>query len=603
MSIRISLQPPISPELIERIRIYRSLYRDGGYSMIADLLAHETYGSFISTYEDSCGTNSYFYTVSYISADDRETTTDPVRNCAATPIQIVYAPPQMPKDWQVDSIYVERSDQIDGVYDVISKTTRASNSEYGPWKLSFLDEGGSDSFYYRVTFVFSRWDDTQCKSVFHTSKASDPISPILIDGKLVAKITVGHLSINDMHTSEELPFKPYPACGYHRYTPENILKGTNASPYSRPLDMSTGNNCAGSDLFGGPLNIYEQTFQREAMLLDTTGESVILLRRKWDGKQCKCMSRTEEHPIKQCPSCFGVGFVPPYDRIYYNDSAKNPDGKIMMRFYPAVDDLALRKMAGLDVVNEPNGWTLGQPIVRDRDIIVQFDPVDKCREIWRYEILDVSRNAFIQGVSGAQIMRLKRLNRLNDIAYSIPLVGTYETELWDGMSNIHNSYGNQTGQRSGERISVDECPVVYPDLAEANRILDAYSRKLWAFIRLNTIPTQQMVLDTTSALYPVVFMSSGNKVIMDQVNDTSLTINNYSSIVYSRVEIGEALLKDYNIDMRSVNSGVLLNTFTIPKSQAAVTISDPFIFKDTVKLALTQSVKAQSVFIALVERK
>jgi len=705
MPIRINLSPPINPERIARIRIYRSLFADGAFSIIADLYAHDSHGDFVATYEDPCGRLDHWYKVGYVEEGEkllshfiiykdssagrqmftfpdgativsegtiiigyedtkeefeanhgvlpegfdyygspefmknvaqsyvlsmydtqativtdmtltyehtngvvrvewepRETKTDAMRACSAQPVHIIYSIPDMPGDWQVDTIYVTRSDALDGEYEVISKQTSKS-SEYGPWRTSFVDLGGSDKFYYNVVFTFSRWNDAECKSEFYTSCPSDAVSAILVDGNLVAKITSGHLSINDMRTTEQINFRSYPYCGYHRFSPQDVFKGTNASPYSRPNDMAVGGDCGGGNIFGGPLNIYERNLQQQQMLLETTGEEVVLLRRKWDGKQCPCMSKTEEHPINKCPTCFGTGFVGGYDRIYFNDSPDNPQGRILLRFYPTPDDLALRKYGGLDVINQPNAWTIAQPIVRDRDIIVQFDPVDKNREVWRYEVLDVTRNAFIGGVTGAQIMRLQRLNRLNDTAYSVPLEGTFETEMWDMQSNIHNSYGHPTGQRSGHRISVDEEPVVtIPSLEEANMILDAYSRKIWPFVRASITPAPQMVLDTTGSLYPVVFIAFGSEDNLIQVNSADTTINNSSVLRYMRVEIGTSLLKEYILDMRSINSMELLKSFVVPKELASFTFSDAYTFKDTVKLLLNQSVKTSAVVIMLVER-
>jgi hypothetical protein len=706
MPIRINLTPPINPERISRIRIYRSLFPDGGFSIISDLNAHDGHGHFVSVYEDPCGNSTHWYKVGYVEEGEkllsyfviykdsearqmfvfpedasihsggviiigyeetreefedhhgllpegvsyygskefmkniaqsyvlslydanaeivtdmtltyehtngvvrvewqpRETKTEAVRLCQANPVQIIYSIPDMPKDWQVDTIYIMRSDSLEGEYEVISKTMRQSNSEYGPWKTSFVDLGGSATFFYKVVFTFSRWNDQLCKSEFHTSCPSAPMSPILIDGNLVAKITDGHLSINDMRTTEQITFKSYPYCGYHRYSPQDVFKGTNASPYSRPNDMAVGSDCGGSSLFGGPLNIYERNLQQQQMLLETTGENVILLRRKWDGRQCPCMSKTEEHPINKCPTCFGTGFVGGYDRIYFNDNEDNPDGRILLRFYPTADDLALRKYGGLDVVNQPNAWTIAQPIVRDRDIIVQFDPIDKNREIWRYEVLDVTRNAFIGGVTGAQVMRLQRLNRLNDTAYNVPLTGTFETELWDMQSNIHNSYGHQTGLRSGHRISVDEdTTTTIPDLEHANMILDAYSRKIWPFIRAGIVPAPQMVLDTTGPLYPMAFINSGgNDLSLTQINSADTTINNFSVLRYVRVEIGAPLSKECAIVIQSVNDRSVLTTFPVPKDLTSYTYSSTYVFKDTVKLMLNQSVRTSSLVIMLVER-
>jgi len=702
MSIRINLTPPINPERISRIKIYRSLFADGGFSIIANLLAHDN-GEFISTFEDPCGRLDHWYKVAYLEdghrdissfvlykdssagrqsftfpdgatisteynivigfestraefeaahgaldpkvdyygsarlmtrtaqsydfdlydasaskVDDihfayddesrslslswtpRETETDPTRACSPTPVKIFYSVPELPNDWQVDTIYVTRSDELNGEYDVIAKLD--SKSRFGDWKTSFVDFGGSEQFFYKVTFVYSRWNDSECKSEFYTSPASDSVSPIEVDGNVVAKITTSHLSINDMRTTESIEFRKYPYCGYHRFSPFNVFRGENASAYSRPNDMVLGGDCGGNNQFGGPLNIYERNLQRQQELLETTGEPVILLRRKWKGKQCPCMSKTEEHPINKCPNCFGTGFVGGFDRVYFN-VVDREDGMILVRFYPAVDDLALLKMAGLDVVNQPSAWTLAQPIVRDRDILVQFDPIDRDREIWRYEVLDVTRNSFMGGITGAQQMRLQRLNRLNDIAYSIPLEGSFETELWDMKSNIHNSYGHRTGERSGHKISVDdEACVDLPTSVQAEDIFKAYSRKLWPFIKTNSVPSPSMVLDFSGPLYPLVFISFANSDKFVQVNSADTTINNSSILRYAHVELNEYLLKDYRIDIKSLNSGKLIKTITLPPKRVELSSSENLVFQDSVKLVLEKDIKAQSLVIFLIER-
>ena len=69
MSILLTLDPPISPEVIDRIRIYKSLFVDGSYSLVADLNARDGNGAFITTYEDSCGHRGYWYKVGYLSSD------------------------------------------------------------------------------------------------------------------------------------------------------------------------------------------------------------------------------------------------------------------------------------------------------------------------------------------------------------------------------------------------------------------------------------------------------------------------------------------------------------------------------------------------------
>jgi len=652
MSIRLTLDPPINPELIRRIRIYKSLFVDASYSLVADLNARDENGDFVTTYEDSCGNKGHWYKVGYLSNDSVvvagfkiykefsnrinlftfpslatvsngqsvylgyetsreefeakhgtlpttalyysaptffsapnvgadftiktdadavvtgviidvanqpylllnwkpcEIVSDPVRACASTPIKIEYSLPDVPKEWQVTAIHVKRADTIDGIYDTIAKLN--SKVSYQNWQTTFVDLGGSDQFFYKIAFELSRWDTNTCQSQIVISPDSDPMSPILIDGVRLVKIVYASPVINDQRTSESIPFNTYPYCGYHRFSPHDVFMGRSASPYSRPNDLARGSDCGGTNLFGGPLSIYDQNIQRQLMLLQVTGESVILLRRKWTGSVCKCMSKTEEHPIKQCPSCFGTGFVGGFDRVFFNEDAdSNPEGRLLLRFSPAVDDLNLGKQAALNVINQPNAWTVAQPIIRDRDILVQFDPVDKTREIWRYEVLDVTRNAFMGGVGGAQVMRLQRLDRYNNIAYSVPLAGTMYTEKWDMEANLHNSYGNRTGERD-QAIDVGAEATVPRSPAEVAALLNSYSLKLWAFLRAGIIPSPTMVSQFVKDNHTLIFASLGDKLTLIPV--TAATINNYSLLRHVSVEIESELNKALTVTTRYVST-------------------------------------------------
>lgn len=701
MSIRLTLQPPVSTELISRIRIYRSLFLDASYSLIADLNATDGNGNFITTYEDPCGSKNFWYKVGYLSNDSTvvsglkvyknfnnktslfifpsstvinngqtvylgseatrdefeakytplpltalyfsaptffsapnegaeftiktdsgltvsgikidisgqsyislnwmpcEILSDPVRSCAVTPIKIEYSLPDIPKDWQVTAIYIKRSDAIDGTYDVIAKLN--DKISYESWQTSFVDLGGSDQFFYKIAFETSRWDKNTCQTVSVISPDSDPMTPVFIDGERIVKIVYASPVINDQKTSESITFNTYPYCGYHRFSPHDVFMGKSASPYSRPLNLALGKDCGNTNLFGGPLSIYDQNIQRQIMLLQVTGESVILLRRKWSGEVCKCMGKTEEHPIKQCPSCMGTGFVGGFDRVYFNVDDSNPEGRIMVRFSPAVDDLNIGKFTGLDVINQPSAWTIAQPIIRDRDILVQFDPIDKEREIWRYVVLDVNRNAFMGGVGGAQVLRLQRLNRYNDIAYSIPLSGTMYTEKWDMQANLHNSYGNRTGEKD-KAINLDANIPTPRTPADVAALLHGYSLKLWALLRAGIIPSPAMISQFVKDNHTLIYVSLGDKATLVPI--TAATINNYSLLRYASVEIETVLNKDFIVKAQYVSTPMPSNStmyFNLAAGSTSTITTVDRILAYGGELSLSQSSLVKSLIMLYVD--
>lgn len=197
----------------------------------------------------------------------------------------------------------------------------------------------------------------------------------------------------------------YEFSGYHRSTIESYLSGVGGSSYSRQIDPATG------QLRGCGINFYERLVQRHELLLRSTGEPIVLLRRKWTGERCPCHDKRRGQPRRRCGICYGTSYVGGYVRFI---NQKESDGRIFVRVTPAQEDLEAQEQ-GMFQKHVPSGcWTLPTPTLRDRDIIVRFDPVTG-EESWRYEINGVTRNAALFNTQTAQMFNIFRLDKSHPI--------------------------------------------------------------------------------------------------------------------------------------------------------------------------------------------
>jgi len=115
-------------------------------------------------------------------------------------------------------------------------------------------------------------------------------------------------------------------------------------------------------------------------------------------------------------NCFSTGFVQGYVQFF---NPRRSDKRLLVRIDPATDDLNIVDRGGLEPMYEPNGWTLPFPAIKDRDILIRFNPNNT--EEFRYEVLDVTRVRAMFTQTGAQKLRIKRLPK-TDIAYQFPAV-------------------------------------------------------------------------------------------------------------------------------------------------------------------------------------
>lgn len=217
-------------------------------------------------------------------------------------------------------------------------------------------------------------------------------------------IVTTDLSASDANTAD---FPHYDFKGYHRPSLQATFSGDCVGSY-------VGGEFNGQRGF----NFQDRNLARLDAMLQVTGEPVVLLRRKWSGRRCKCMGMRREHQRTRCDRCFGTGFEGGYERFNntraISERFTNTCGFILIRVHPHTDDLDLKLDQGLVQDTAPAAWTVTYPTLKDRDIIVRF--TEDGIEEFRYEINDVTRNKLFFGQSGKQEFRMRRLDK-TDVIY------------------------------------------------------------------------------------------------------------------------------------------------------------------------------------------
>ncbi len=194
---------------------------------------------------------------------------------------------------------------------------------------------------------------------------------------------------------------PYDFCGYHRAMPEQTLNGID----------DCGSYLGGeSNGFRG-MNLFDRLVANEEILLNSTGEPAVLLKRIWNGQTCSCLDGRRVHPkMVSCPSCYGTGYVGGY-RQYVNP--RRNDTLIMASFGDTTEDLKLGSHESLIQEVEPSAWTLPVPAIRDRDLIVRFDLTGDMEFI--YEVLNTTKEKAIFRLFTRQRLTIKRLDKTDPV--------------------------------------------------------------------------------------------------------------------------------------------------------------------------------------------
>lgn len=231
-------------------------------------------------------------------------------------------------------------------------------------------------------------------------------TPTYIDGYESGREVAGTgLVVTDYSDNDRKFFQGFDFCGYHRAIPQDIFQGKN----------DCGSYLGGD--FNGyrGMNLFDRMLNREEVLLDQTGEPIILLKRIWDGAKCSCSDSRRMHPkIKACKKCFGTGYAGGYAQYNYR---RREDGRVMLAFGDTMEDLKLGPHTHLEQSYEPAAWTLPNPAIRDRDLIVRFDFNNDAEYI--YEVLDVTKDKLFYRHFTRQRLKLKRMDK-TDTVYGFP---------------------------------------------------------------------------------------------------------------------------------------------------------------------------------------
>lgn len=204
-------------------------------------------------------------------------------------------------------------------------------------------------------------------------------------------------------------FKGYDYAGYRRTDPVALISGKCVgSYYGGEHYCADGYSGVGRQVRG--LTFSDINNQRQELVLSLTGEPVVLVKRLWTGIVCRCVANNKETPEHRCGVCFGTGFVTGYKQ-YFNP--RRSDGRIMVRFDATIDDLVVTD-TGLEAETKPNAWTLTVPTVKDRDFLIRFDGASG-QELYRLEVLSVTRNVTMLTDMGAQKMTLTRVRKTSPI--------------------------------------------------------------------------------------------------------------------------------------------------------------------------------------------
>lgn len=205
-------------------------------------------------------------------------------------------------------------------------------------------------------------------------------------------------------------FPPYDYAGYHRTDPVLLLNGTCVGSYIGG-QMGCIDGYGNYNIYRG-LSLEDQNTQRQDALLSVTGQPAVLIKRVNTGVTCSCYLTSSEYPDDRCPFCYGTKFVFGYVQ-YFNP--RRSDGRILVRLGPTAENLKMYE-AGMESEFPLDIWTLTDPTIKTRDILVLFDQDNN--ESFRYEVSSVIRNNTILGLDGGQHLSTFRI-RKTDPAYQI----------------------------------------------------------------------------------------------------------------------------------------------------------------------------------------
>lgn len=208
--------------------------------------------------------------------------------------------------------------------------------------------------------------------------------------------------------ASQADFPRYDFAGWRRTNPLDIIRGTCIGTYiGGERYCADGYDGVGRKIRGVALN--DVSHQRLEVLLETTGDECILVKKMHTGKLCSCFDPHREYPDDRCIHCNGQGFLSSYIQFFNH---RRSSGRIKVRFDPNEDKVQLTD-AGFESIFNNSAWTLVYPIIKDRDFLVRLS--EDGQEEYRYEVMSVTRNKLFEGYSGAQKLSLQRVRKTDPI--------------------------------------------------------------------------------------------------------------------------------------------------------------------------------------------
>lgn len=112
--------------------------------------------------------------------------------------------------------------------------------------------------------------------------------------------------------------------------------------------------------------------RRAFLVVRQTGERAVLMQRKLSGDRCYCWNDSTRESLRDCPDCYGVGFLGGY----------NVFPRWLCRIHPAGTQIQLGD-GGFTVNTTNRSWSPIVPLVTDGDAIVRLLPQGglRCWEI------------------------------------------------------------------------------------------------------------------------------------------------------------------------------------------------------------------------------
>lgn len=267
---------------------------------------------------------------------------------------------------------------------------------------------GYDGYrYYDNPFVmfFKGFEENNENIVLEECKFTGTYAATLLDGYRNQTDLVSGTDDLQVVEDSNADFPKYCFGSYRREHPADILSGKCIGSYMG------GEYCC-PDEPGQPvrgLGFNDHNNQRLEVLLETTGEPVVLVRRMWSGKTSKHYDSSKENTTYRGLDNYGTHMVTGYEQIF---SSRRSDGRILVRFGPTQEDL-VREEPGIENKFIPDCWTLVTPYIQDSDFIIRFN--EDGSEEWRYEIVNVTRNRTILGESGSQKFTAVRVRKTDPI--------------------------------------------------------------------------------------------------------------------------------------------------------------------------------------------